>query len=550
MVALTVAAGAYILYLARHLNFFYDEWNFIFDRRGWSFNILFAPHNQHWSTVPVLMYKVLFDLVGLRSYWPYMIVVLVIHLGIAWLLFLLVRRRAGDWIGVGAAALFLVLGRGAEDLLWAFQAGYNCSILFGLAAIYVGDLKLESRARRGAVTLLLIASLASSSVGLFFICALFAEWALDKERRGNLWVLVAPVVVYGGWFVLFHAATLPTLVASGSAGGAAAPVASHGLLHIPSGFFHLYSFVPYGIGAAGAALFGLGAEWGGVVLIALGALALALRCVRPANRPRVAGAAVGILVAFALTGLGRAQAGDMEAATSRYLYVGAVFLLLALPLFLPRKLTTWKRYGITALIAATVVSSGVQLRDFAATKNIAIARENVELQTMAAFRGAPDMQMDATVDADVMPQVSPGAYFAATEALGSPVSAVPVSSLSSLPSDDVNRALKGMFEKALTATPVAANCSSASAVAAVNWISSTVSMDVTPGSNLTVTSPTGATYDVQLWYLSQPSTPLDAEFNVEGGATQQIHIPDTGQAMQWHSRITLKQGGQLQVCGG
>jgi hypothetical protein len=550
MVALTIAAGAYILYLARHLNFFYDEWNFIFDRRGWSLNILLAPHNQHWSTIPVLIFKVLFDVVGLRSYWPYVVVLVVIHLGIAWLLFLLVKRRAGGWVGVGAAALLLVLGRGAENILWAFQAGYDCSILFGLAAMYVGDSKLESRTRSAAVTLLLVASLASSSVGLFFMCALFAEWILDKERRGNLRLMVLPLVIYACWFVLFHAATLPTHVASGGAGGAVAAVASHGLLHIPSGFFHLYTFIPYGIGVTGAALLGLSSGWGGLALICLVAFVLALPAVQKGNRPRVAGSAMGIVTAFALIGLGRAQAGDMEAATSRYLYVGAVFLLLAWPLFLPRSLTVWKRYVLGAVVAVAVVSSAIQLRDFSATKNVAIAREDAELQTVAALRGAADLQMDAVVDSDVMPQVSPGSYFAATDALGSPVNAVPFSGFSSLSSDDVNRALKGMFQKSLTTAPAASNCVVAAATASVDRTGSGVQVDVNSGSNLRVTSPLGATYGVQLWYLSEPSAPLAAEFTVAGGATQRMHIPDTGQAMRWHGRITLKQGGPLWVCGG
>jgi hypothetical protein len=445
--------------------------------------------------------------------------------------------------------MFLVLGRGGEDILWAFQTGYDCSILFGLGALYLGDKKLESRAQQTAVVLLLIGSLASSSVGLFFVCALFAEWAIDRDRHKNLRVLVVPLVVYATWFLLFHAATLPTqAVSGGGVGAGGAP--SHGLLHIPTGFFHLYTFIPYGIGASGAALFGLPASWGGLFLIGVAGLAIAFRWVEPGNRARIVGAGAGIVAAFALIGLGRAQAGDMEAASSRYVYVGVAFLLLALPLFLRKNLPAWKRYALAAVVTAAVVSSATQLHDFAATKNLAIAREDVELQTMTTFRAAPDLQMDATIDADVMPQVSPRNYFAAIDALGSPVSAVQVSGLASLSSDDVNRALKGMFQKALTATTAGSACGPMNAKASLNGAGDAAQMDVNSGTNLTVSAPVGTIYDIQLWYLSETSSPIAAEFRIAGGMTQQIHIPDTGQAIKWHSRIILKQGGEVQVCGG
>ena len=39
-------------------------------------------------------------------------------------LFLLIRRRSGQVLGLAAAALFLVLGRGWENLIWADQIGF------------------------------------------------------------------------------------------------------------------------------------------------------------------------------------------------------------------------------------------------------------------------------------------------------------------------------------------------------------------------------------------------------------------------------------------
>src|SRR5207248_8608022 len=54
-----------LLYLGRHLTFFADDWTFIVERHfsglaGW-----LAPHNEHWSTVLLLIYHALLAVVGL-----------------------------------------------------------------------------------------------------------------------------------------------------------------------------------------------------------------------------------------------------------------------------------------------------------------------------------------------------------------------------------------------------------------------------------------------------------------------------------------------------
>jgi hypothetical protein len=546
MAALTLGAGAYILYLARNLNFFYDEWNFIFDRRGWTLQVLFAPHNQHWSTVPVLIFKVLFLIAGIKTYLPYVAVVVVIHLAIAWMLFLLVRRHTGDWVAVGAAALFVVIGRGAEDILWAFQAGYDGSVLLGLVAMYVtGNVPL-SRRRQIAAGLLLLGSIMSSSVGLFFLGALAVEWWLEKERRHDLWLLAGPLLAYAVWFALFFH-TSPVLAGAVASGGTeATPAAGHGLLHIPSGFFQLDSFVPYGIGASGAALAGLSGNWGGVVLVGLGVLGLTAMGLHRAARARVIGAAAGLLLAFTLTGLGRAQAGVDAAETSRYVYVGAVFLLLALPLLMPIPKQKWRRWLMVLAVGIAVINSGIQLHAYAATKDGAIARETAELQTLSLFRNAPDLQLQATIDPGLMPQVVPRDYFAAVDALGSPVKSISLAELSTLATDDVNRALKGMFQDALRPLAAPATCNAATST--LTWAGPEAQTTVASGSYLRVSTTTGAGYEVQAWYLARPTDPIVADFSLPAGGAQSLHLPDTGKPIVWQTRITLKRGGAIAIC--
>jgi len=69
-VALAVGCGVTLLYLGRSLTFEDDEWRSItFD--GGVLDYI-RPVNQHWSTIPLLMYRGTFHVVGLHSYIPYL----------------------------------------------------------------------------------------------------------------------------------------------------------------------------------------------------------------------------------------------------------------------------------------------------------------------------------------------------------------------------------------------------------------------------------------------------------------------------------------------
>ena len=130
-----VVAGAAALYfvMGRHQWFYYDEWDFLAGRSAWSLNDVFRPHNEHWTTLPILVYRALWWAVGLRSYRPYQAITIALHLTVGVLL-RVVMRRAGvnAWIATAAASLFVLLGSGRQDILWAFQFGFVGSIAFGL----------------------------------------------------------------------------------------------------------------------------------------------------------------------------------------------------------------------------------------------------------------------------------------------------------------------------------------------------------------------------------------------------------------------------------
>src|SRR5207248_1827286 len=119
------AALSLWLVLGRSQWFFSDEWDFLAGRTAGDFGDLFNPHDNHWSTLPILVYRLLWWLVGLRSYLPYLVFVVLLHLTAAALLRAVMRRAGvGPWISTAAASLFALFGAGYGDIVWAFQIGF------------------------------------------------------------------------------------------------------------------------------------------------------------------------------------------------------------------------------------------------------------------------------------------------------------------------------------------------------------------------------------------------------------------------------------------
>ena len=174
--------------------FFADEWDFIAKRSrppltqpGRFADMLLTPHNEHWSTLPIIVYRAVFGVVGLRAYWPYLVVLYTFHLGVIVLMVRLLRRN-----GVGvvarcfAVAIFVVYGAGAENLLWAFQFAWMGACIAGLAMIELVDVDRSrlSRGRIAATWLVGVAGLMCAGVGVSMVAAaVIATWLRHGWRR-------------------------------------------------------------------------------------------------------------------------------------------------------------------------------------------------------------------------------------------------------------------------------------------------------------------------------------------------------------------------------
>ena len=405
VVAGALAGCAALLWLTRTYTFYFDEWTFITTAPDWTLITYFEPHNEHPAILFQLVYAALLNTVGLRSYTPYMAVLLLAHFANVALLFELVRRRVGDLIGIAVAALLLVLGAGWEELLWAFQMAWLASVSLGLGALLV----LQTRRSPALAALLLTASLAFSGIGVPFAAAATVLLALDPSRRRELLWLAPLGVAVLVWYIGFgRFGTHPN----------PQPTAAN-LLIDP-----LYS--AWGMGQSVAGVIGEAGWWGPPLLVAAIA-AIGWRWMRHGADPFAIGVAAALVAFYLVAGLTRAQLGYQQSGASRYVYVGAVLWLILLADaagYLPWR-GTW-RPALAACLFLACFNGGILLFTFASAKAVQMQRATADLQALAAERADPCLDPTADPDLLVMPQVHPPAYYRAVDRYGDPVAGRPV----------------------------------------------------------------------------------------------------------------------------
>ena len=408
-VAAALIAAA-LLWLSRTYNFYFDEWTFILTAPDWTWVTYLQPHNEHPSILFRLLYAALLNTVGMRSYVPYMAVLLALHAVNVVLLFMVVRRRgAGDAVALGSAGLLLLLGAGWENLLWAFQMAWLASVACGLGML----LMLQARPSRSSLALavaLAAASMMFSGIGLTF--AAFAVMMLaptPARRRELLWFVPLGVAVVA-WYLAFGRAGTPPNPPATAANIALLPL-----------------YAAWGLGQSAAGLIGESGAWGPPALAAA-VLAIGLTWRRHRPDPFALGAVAALVTLYVVTGLTRAQLGYAQSGSGRYVYEGAVFWLVLLA-GAARNLP-WRgswRLALVACLFLACFNSSVLLFTYAVAKGAQMQRETADLQALAAERSDPCLSPDGWADPLVIPQVdNPALYYRAVDRYGDPVAGRPI----------------------------------------------------------------------------------------------------------------------------
>ncbi len=139
-IAIEVGAYPLLLFFGRHTWFTQDDWDFLSARTAGDLGDWFRGHFQHMVTLPILVYRLLWRLFGIRTYVPYLSLVILTHLAVAALVRAL-ARRAGvrPWLATVIAGGFVLFGAGGENILVAFQITFGAALMFGLLQLLLAD---------------------------------------------------------------------------------------------------------------------------------------------------------------------------------------------------------------------------------------------------------------------------------------------------------------------------------------------------------------------------------------------------------------------------
>jgi hypothetical protein len=318
-----IAAFGFLLRINRDQWFFGDDWAFLTEQRTTRpfLHEFLDPHNEHWTTVPYLIYRALDALVGLNPYWPYVVPVLLAHLLVTHMVWRIGLRVGGQpWIVLGASVAFAFLGAGYENLLWAFQIAFVGATAFGMAALVAVDHGGRWGRRDWLAVGLVVLSLACSGIGILMLLVVALAILLRRGVRTALLFTAVPTCVYFAWAAAYYAGS-----------SYAAPTLGAYLQSV-------YPFTLRGLTSAADLSLGLDrvdAGGAGAVLVLILAGALIRRVDSCRGPTAVAYAcAAGAIGLYALTAYGRWQLGVDQASASRYAYVAVALLFPAVVLTL------------------------------------------------------------------------------------------------------------------------------------------------------------------------------------------------------------------------
>ena len=368
--ALAAIAFIVLFFMARSMTFRSDDWDLILNRSLLDPVGLLRPYNEQWITLPAAIFRVVFAAVGLHSYLPYLVVLLVAHLFTAAGLGRLVSDLTGPLPGLLASVVVLFLGSASEVLGQAIGLGVILGTGVGFWAIDA----LAIRRRPGQAAAFLLASVMSHPVGVVFL-ALAVLIGAVQNRRALPWLLV-PVAAFTAWFLLFD---LPVLAQRSA-------VLARNVIEIPP-------FIVGGIAASAGAIFGFDPIVGMVLVAVLVYLGYRVRR-RPEHPIIVLASVVGLACLYGLIAISRGQSGLLSLLWSRYFYLGVPLLLLAVAAWFGRPVTLipGRRSRLApVLIGLTVVAVVGNLRYYVLALDRLMEPTHQVRAVLAIAAWAPDL---------------------------------------------------------------------------------------------------------------------------------------------------------------
>jgi hypothetical protein len=367
-----------------------DEWDYAIrlSSQPLGHALFHPPAFKYVMPVPLLLYKGLFEIFGIASYWPYRIVSIALVIVCAGLFFAIARRRVGDLLALPPAILLLFFGSAPSAISANLErAGIVVSPLRIPSQIAIATglgtlLALERKTLRGDILacLLLGASLVShpESVAFAAAAAVLILFRPSPERWLRSWVFLAPLFVFG------------ILSASQGQAGGNNP-AFHRLSGAPSFIAESFATISSDVSGISGLISGSAFDsplgWIAAGLLVALIVAAVVRRSRPLG-PGFWAMLIGLLALLAATALAPVSLGRTPE-TPRYIYPEAILMLLLLAevasvVRLPRG----AQWLVAAVLAAALLANVGDLRRGAASLRAVSTMVKAELGAVDLARKA------------------------------------------------------------------------------------------------------------------------------------------------------------------
>jgi hypothetical protein len=525
--AAVAVSGVLLVALNAQLTFYVDDWEVLLHRRGFNFDDFMIPHAGHPSMSLVAVYKVIQATLGMDSLTPYAIASTLVFLASVVLLFVWMRSRVGDWLAFAGTLPLLFLGTAFEDLLTPFQIGYFAPMACGIGALLV----LERGGRRTdfACCLLLVLAISFQTVGLVFAVGAGVAIFLEGDLRRRGWVAIVPMLLYGLWYLGYgdsdanqlsfeNLATSPAFIVDGYASSLSSLL----------GLSNARDQVLIGSLDWGRPLLALALVVGAARLIALGRVPKWLWVVL------AAGAGFWFLTAL--------NASVFRAATSsRYQYIGAIFVLMAAAELARGFRPSARLIAIAVAIAVAATASNLSTLHnvYLGLKGAApIVRGDLAGLEIAADRVDPGFVLTPdNSDFNYFTLVDAGSYLSASAAFGSP--AYSTAELESAPEQGrvaADKVLAAALPARLVPLPPGTS---------VDGCQTATAQVELPVGGAVIRAPAGASVEVVLRRYAQGSFPVTVG-SLDAGAAATLSIPDDASSKPWQAE--LRSWGRSSVC--
>jgi hypothetical protein len=331
-----VALVIYTL-ISRPMWFFLDEWDFLADRTGGNLGDLLRAHNEHWVALPVLVYRALWWLFGLRTYRPYQLVIVLLHLSAALLVWVVMRRiGVRPWTATVVASILVFFGSGYQNIVLPFQMTLVGSLVFGLLHLLLAGHEgpIDRRDYLGLAAG--CAALMCSGVGVAMVIAVGVAVLISRGWRLALLHTMPLAAVYLAWYVA---------------------LGNDGYTGYRAGVGNVARFVRLMITSTFSAM----GHWryGGVALAALLVVGLVVAW-RPLSRQEFRkqsaaplGLLVGAIALLGITGFGRAGLATFHE-KSRYLHLVTAMVLPALAVAADAVMRRWRTLAPVVVVVLLI----------------------------------------------------------------------------------------------------------------------------------------------------------------------------------------------------